>query len=61
MKLGRKNQIFTQVVYVNLQVLEELVDDIVILIQLNHLNNVNDDSKKKKNSLIYYLISQFYM
>ncbi len=40
-----KNQIFTQVVYVNLQVFEEIVDDIVIQIQLNHLNNVNDDSK----------------
>ena len=56
-------KIFTQVVYVNLQVFEQIVDDIVIQIRLNHLNNVNDDSKKKlfrtyKKIFSFYLITK---
>lgn len=45
----------TQVVYVNLQELAMIVDDIVIQIQLNRLNNVNDDSRKKKKQTNHYV------
>jgi hypothetical protein len=41
-----KRNVFTQVVYVDLQVFEEIADDIVIPIRLSHLNNVNDDARK---------------
>ncbi len=39
--------IFTRVFYVNLQEFVLIFDDIVILIEPNHINNSNDGSKKK--------------
>lgn len=37
--------VFTLIVYANLREFELFVDDIVILIQQDHVNNVDDDPK----------------